>query len=625
MKLAIIRNSMTGGRAALMITGGVLGLLVAIATIWLSLLDPSGPGVVTDLLATAYLVWLLGWVAGPVWGASSVLRVDHFALLPLPRRQLAVGLLGAAFVAVTTAVTALAFLSLVVYGLRLGVLPALVSVPTAVLQLVLVVLLSRASYSVFGLIARGRIGSAFTGLLLAAFLILTQNGWIVVLAIAYSDVFTDGFPAGYSTVVRSIPSGWGVVAVEAAHDGRWPAALGLPVALAGLIGLLLLGWSRTLGSFRHRRATVRGGSRAAVPARFTGSTAAVVRKELRTWWRDPARTSIMAIVYGWALGTALLPLTLGWTEALPWAGAGMALMAATVACNLFASDGTALWLTLQNGTERAEVRGRQWAFLLVFGVPVVAVTAGFTVWSGHTWAWPWVLALVPSMLGGGAGLAILSSVIALAPGPDAHKRPDNPLEHAETPWQSQVLFWVGLLPPIPAVVPVIVGAVTGNALLLWAGTPIGLVTGVFLAWWLGRVAAGRLLARGPEMLFLMRTGRPGKVVADDEAEAPEADVPKIKLTGRESLAAVTSWILGPFLLLPQGIVPMVFLLAESDLRLWFLPLYLPDQLRWAGAVTLSLLGVYLLYQAIRLTIKSTRPAPRADAPPRVPADHLESV
>ncbi|MCA2214922.1 hypothetical protein [Jidongwangia harbinensis] len=66
MKWAIIGNSMTGGRAALMVTGGTLGLLVAVATIWLSLLDPSGPGVVPDLLATAYLMWMLGWVAGPV-------------------------------------------------------------------------------------------------------------------------------------------------------------------------------------------------------------------------------------------------------------------------------------------------------------------------------------------------------------------------------------------------------------------------------------------------------------------------------------------------------------------------------------------------------------------------------
>ncbi|MGW4467674.1 hypothetical protein [Micromonospora sp. NPDC004704] len=615
MKLAIVRNSMTGGRAALMITGGVLGVLVAAATIWLSLVDPSGAGVVPDLLATAYLVWLLGWVVGPLWGASSVLRVDHFALLPVPRRQLAVGLLGAAFVGLTAAVTALAFLSLVVYGIRQGLLPALVALPAAALQLVLVVLLSRASYSVFGLIARRRVGSVFTGLLVAAFLILTQSGWIVVVAIAYSEVLTTGFPSGYSTVVRALPSGWGVVAVESAHNGQWWGAVGPLAAMVALIGLLLLGWSRTLGSFRHGRATIRGSGHAPVATApvLAGRTTAVVRKELRTWWRDPARVQLLAIVLGWALGTALLPLTLGWTEALPWAGPGMALMAVTVACNLYAEDGTALWLTLQTSTEKEDLRGRQWAYLLVFGSLTVAVTVGFTLWSGSTWAWPWVSALVPALLGGGVGLAAYASVVALAPGPDAHRRPDNPLEHAETPWQSQVLFWVGLLPPVPAVVVVILGTVFDNAALLWAGGPVGLVTGVFLGWWLGRVAINRLRAGGPEMLFLMRTGRAAKTVA---APAPKVDVPRVRLSGRESLVAVLSWILGPLCLFPQGVLPVVLLLADADLKLWFLALHLPDPLRWPVAILMVLLGILLLYQAIRLTIKSSRPAPVRQSPVR---------
>jgi len=486
-----------------------------------------------------------------------------------------------------------------------------------------VVLLSRACYSVFGLIARGRVGSAFTGLLLAAFLVLTQSGWIVVVAIAYSQVLTTGFPSGYSTVVRAVPSGWGVVAVEAAHNGQWWRAVGLLVAMVALIGLLLLGWSRTLGPFRHGRATIRGSSHAPVATRpvLAGRTAAVVRKELRTWWRDPGRTLMLAIVLGWAVGTALLPLTLGWTAVLPWAGPGMALMAATVACNLYAEDGTALWLTLQTSTEREDLRGRQWAYLLVFGPLTIAVTVGFTLCSGYTWAWPWVLALVPALLGGGVGLAVYTSVVALAPGPDPHKRPDNPLEQAETPWQSQVLFWVGLLPPVPAVVTVVLGTVYDNAALLWAGGPAGLATGVFLAWWLGRVAINRLRANGPELLFLMRTGRASKTTTVN------VDGPAVKLTRRESLVAVLSWILGPLCLFPQGVMPVVILLADADLKLWFLALYFPDPLRWPVAILMVLLGILLFYQAIRLTIKSSRPAPArpSDRPPVRTDQELNSV
>jgi hypothetical protein len=56
------------------------------------------------------------------------------------------------------------------------------------------------------------------------------------------------------------------------------------------------------------------------------------------------------------------------------------------------------------------------------------------------------------------------------------------------------------------------------------------------------------------------------------------------------------------------VVPVVMLIADAGVRLWFLALYCPDPLRWPVAILLVLVGIFLLYQAIRLTIKSTRPA-----------------
>lgn len=80
-------------------------------------------------------------------------------------------------------------------------------------------------------------------------------------------------------------------------------------------------------------------------------------------------------------------------------------------------------------------------------------------------------------------------------------------------------------------------------------------------------------------------------------------------------------------LFPQGVVPVVILLAGADVKLWFLALYFPDPLRRPVAILMVLLGIYLLYQAIRLTTKSSRPAPaHPDGRPSVPADlELESV
>ena len=50
MKLAVLRHSMTGQRAADMIGGGVLGLVLAGGTIWLALRDWPVDGLPLDLV-----------------------------------------------------------------------------------------------------------------------------------------------------------------------------------------------------------------------------------------------------------------------------------------------------------------------------------------------------------------------------------------------------------------------------------------------------------------------------------------------------------------------------------------------------------------------------------------------
>ncbi|GAA4585901.1 hypothetical protein GCM10023194_30090 [Planotetraspora phitsanulokensis] len=617
MKLAIIRHSMTGGKAAWMIIGGLFGIVFAVATIWLSLLESVHPTVVPDLLAAIYVMWMLGWIVGPVWGGSTVLRVDHFALLSVPHRKLAVGLLCAGFVAVTTVVTFLAFVSLIVYGARLGVVPALVAVPAVVLQLAFVVLLSRVAMVVLGVVAKSRIGAAFTGVLIAAMMVLAQSGWMVAVAIQVSGVLTDGFGNGFSTTVRAIPSGWGLVAVESAARGEWALTVAALAGLALLIVLLLLAWSRSLGTPRRARITIRGSRNADVSSRglFAGRYGTVVRKELRTWWRDPLRTQTVFVPLVWALGTTLLPLTFGEKLLLPWAAPALAVMAGAAMCNLYGLDGTALWMTLLTGSERADLRGRQLAYLLIFGPITLVIAVAFTAWSGLTWAWPWVLALTPAMLGGQAGLGALISVVALAAGPDAHKRPDNPLEHGDTTGQANLLFWGGLLTGIPPATFLTLGTVYDNAFLLWTAVPVGVATGVFLAWWLGRVAIRSLRVRGPEMLFLMRTGRNSKSI-------------KIEMPKREAWIALVGWTLGSIALFPQGIVPMIFLLVGLDVKSWFLPLYLAGPLQWPSAVVMVLLGSYLYYVAIKLSFRKKSASPPDDGaavPPPGQRQELESV
>ncbi len=603
MKLAIIRNSMNSGKATWMTIGGVLGILLSAGTIWLSLLSFANPTVVADLLAASLLVWMLGWIIGPVWGGSTALRVDHFALLPVPRRRLAVGLLGAAFVGITTAVTLLAFTSLVVYGARLGLVPALVAVPGMLLELIVVVLLSRVAMVVFGVVAKSRSGAAFTGVVIAAMMVLAQSGWMVYVAIQFSGILTDGFGREFSTMVRVVPSGWALVAVESAGRGRWWLAIAALAGLTVLIVALLLAWSRSLGTPRRARVTIRGShnTRPAARGLFAGSSGAVLRKELRTWWRDPLRIQTVFVPLAWALGTTLLPLAFDSTLLLPWAAPALALMAGSAACNLYAQDGTALWMTLLTGSERVDVRARQWAYLFTFTPITIVIAVVSTTWSGLAWAWPWVLALTPALLGGGCGLAALMSVLMLAPGPDAHKRPDNPLERGDTTGQANLMFWAGLLPALPAGTLLGLGTAYHNDVLLWSAIPVGVATGFLLAWWLGRLAVRRLQSRGPELLFLMRTGRRSTPVA--------VDVPK-----RAAWLSGLGWTFGSVALFPQGIVPMLFLLLDVDVKSWFLAMYVADPLAWPTATVMCLLGLWLYYVAVKVTTRKKSTQPGGDGP-----------
>ena len=315
----------------------------------------------------------------------------------------------------------------------------------------------------------------------------------------------------------------------------------------------------------------------------------------------------------WALGTTLLPLTFHEKLLLPWAAPGIALMAAASAANLYGQDGTALWLTLMTGTERQDLRARQWAYLVIFGPITLAVAVVFTAWSGLSWAWPWVLALVPAMLGGGLGLAVLVSVVMLAPGPDAHKRPDNPLEHGDTVGQTNLMFWGGLLPTAPAIGLLAAGTALDNDLLLWAGVPVGVATGIVLPWWLGSVAIRRLQVRGPELLFLMRSGRPSTSV-------------KLEIPKRDAYRAMFGWTFGSIALFPQGLVPIIFKLVHLDVKSWFLALYLPRVWQYPCAIAMTLFGCWCYYIAIRVSVSKKKAEPDgSDEPAERPAAELESV
>ena len=206
MKLTILRREASGPRSGWLLGGAAAGLALAAGTIGAATLRARSQGTVADLLGVVFAVWALGWVLGPAYSGQPVLRAEQFRLLPIPRRRLALGLLGAAFAGVTAPVTFIAFTALVVFGIRLGMVPALIAVPAVLLQLILVVLLSRVTASLFGALSRSRAGAVVSALLSAVMLVASSSGWIVLAAL-HPLVAQDSRPGSPPPCARCRPAG----------------------------------------------------------------------------------------------------------------------------------------------------------------------------------------------------------------------------------------------------------------------------------------------------------------------------------------------------------------------------------------------------------------------------------
>ncbi|MDG4780839.1 hypothetical protein O7614_14430 [Micromonospora sp. WMMD961] len=602
MKLAVLRHSMTGQRAADMIGGGVLGLVLAGGTIWLALRDWPVDGLPLDLVGAAFAIWMIGWLFGPVLfgGGDETLRPEHLALLPIPPRRLAFGLLAVAFVGVAPVVSLVAFTALIVVALPVGGAAALIAVPVVFLQLLFVVLASRFVTAALSTLMRAKIGAVLAAVISGGILALTHTGWVLKPTIQYA--LTAGFPDNLADWVRRLPSGWGIVAVEAAGRGDWLLAAAVPAGFAVLSVLAMLGWSALLvRRLSHRSASGRPArGRTAAQQIRGGGTRAVVGRELRTASRDLMRFHYLVFSLVYAFAFCLLPLMVDLPIFVPFIGVAFGIWAAAISANLYGEDGTVIWQTvLTPGAARRDVRGRQLAWLLLTAPAVVVLSVVPTVLSGQTWAWPWLAALVPALLGGGAGVIVLISVLRPVPMTDPHKRSGNLLENGTDFTQVLLMLVLVAATAAPAYLTVRYGPD-------WAGAGVGLVTGVVLAWLLGDFAAKHLEATGPDLLATMRaaTSRKSNLTGDVDWDQITASLGGVDL-GESRLgiekasparrAAVyvcftVCWV--P--LIAQGVVPAILKYSDPDRDSWFVARLVPEALHWPVVGVMVLLGLGLI-------------------------------
>ncbi|TCN39638.1 ABC-2 type transport system permease protein [Kribbella orskensis] len=572
MRLAALRHALRdSNRVAWIGTGAFLGLVLAAGTIWAA---TKGD---TDLVAVAVAVWMLGWVVGPLFagGGDETLKPEYFTMLPLPPRALSGGLIAAALAGVAPLVSLVALLCLVVVGGQLSVGALLISVPAVLLQLLCFVLASRLAVAVYAVLLQVRSGAVLAALVNAFILAFAAQGWALIAAFISTDV-----QGTIARGARIAPSGWGLVAVEATGRGDWLRVLLAVVGLVVLCAAMFVAWSALLV---RRTTAALAGVRVRRQLTAPDARGAAAAKELRTWARDLlyGHRAVFAIAYG--LFFCMMPLAVGWKGMLPWAGAAAVVMGGAMFSNLYGADGTAFWSTLMTPrSAQLDIRARQRAFLLVFGPPVLVITLLLTWWS-QAGAWPLVLGILPALLGGAAGLIVLASVYAAVPTTDAHKRSGNPLNSGENEGETMGLVYVMLVLVSLTAAPALGAALAWS----WWGVPVGLFSGVLAWWYFGRLAAGRLEQRGPELLTLLRHGRTtGEHVDKASLSSKMALLPR----WRRYLAGFCLGF-GAIPLFPQAVVPAIFLLNAVDAKAWFLALYVEPRWQWPVIIGMALLGL----------------------------------
>jgi len=498
LRRTVLRNQLARTNPAMLLIGAGLVLLSALGTIWLGLVAYPNHAAATDVLALVFLLWVGGRVAQSALAGDAVLRPELFSLLPLDRRRLARSLLIVGLLDPAGVFMAIAFAALIARAAGLGAAPTAVAVVAVILSLALASVLSTIAGAALGPGSRRGhdVGTIVTAVALSVVAVAAT------LLPALDTALRRGTVPWLANALTWLPTGWGPVAVQAAARGDWLAVFG---SLAGLVVLTAAAAEWWPAVFSRRmdaaaRPACAGGAR---PGRWSAlprtPTGAVTAKEVRMWVRDPIRLTclLIAVIVGAAV-CAIPRLTSGSYLVLPYAGILTAIIAGACACNLYGSDGTSLWLTVMSpGSSRADVHGRQAAWLIVVGPYTVALTIAFTALSGEHAAWPWVLAVLPAVLGGAAGLAPFSSLVSV-----------QPLDETggPTPAYSLKVHIALVAVALTAVVPVAV-LVAAHAWheswLSWVAVPVGLATGAALAASLGGLAVSRLQSRQVRILRVL--------------------------------------------------------------------------------------------------------------------------
>jgi len=514
LKFAMLRNSSAGLRKA----GWVIGGVFVVAT-WAAAIVVQDNEVRRSVLALDFAVWTLGAMVGPVvMSGAGVLRPEYFALLPLSRGTIGRGLLVSVFVSIPSAFVLLALLSSTWQAARVEPITVVVAVLGSVLSWVLVITLSRLVYGLLGAAMRTKLGIEIAGVQFGIMFAAMFAGWMIVTVAVQSIpvLLARGLPTGpISLVVEAFPTSWTLLAIDDAAAGAWDDALLRLLALAVLDVLLVVGTIALLVPRSARAARRRGRPRSAGLVAGHGllpdtQLGAVILKELRQWRRDPWRAleSSTAVWTGAVIG--VLCLLGGFTAAGPFAGLIVAFMLGLSGCNLYGQDGSAVWQNVVGEDEtsvRSDVRGRQWAMVIVFLPRVIVVTVPFLLISQAWWTVPYLLATIPAPLGAATGAAVLTSAVGVSPGVDPRRRVGPNDANGNIALHVWVVILTSGVVLLPTLGMVIWAANSDSGIIVIVAALVGVLNGIAAAWILGHIAIEYLGTRMVDVFSRIRYGR----------------------------------------------------------------------------------------------------------------------
>lgn len=511
LKLRLMVNGMRGrpARIVLFVLGAVMAGFFAIAGYAIFAI----PGVAGHERAAALLFQLggsalvMGWLLVPLvfFGVDESLDPARFALFPLSRRTLIVGLFAAALAGLPALSTLAATAGMVSTAADLGGLGAgVVQLVGIVAGLLLCVALSRAVTSAFATGLRSRRARDLAVVLFAVLAALLGPLQLALLAGAERADW-DAFAVladvlGWTPLAAPYSVGLDVA------DGRvWAVPVKLLIVAVSIAGLLAW-WNATLenamlGAESRGRAG-RTGDIASPTGLLLGRRlprtrfGALVARETRYWWRETRRR---AALITFTVAGFFLPISVS----LSGGPAGsMAVLVGAIAAlalaNQFGYEGSAYAGDLTAGVPgRVEIHSRAAAHAL-FVLPLlllVALVVGAV--SGRPERIAGDLGLLVATYGAGLALVLPMSVRA------AYALPESTSPFAVTSGGGTakgLLTIAVMVGTLVATVPLQILAYVLGDVWLWIGLPVGAGFGV-AAYLIGSGIAGDWLdRRSPELL-----------------------------------------------------------------------------------------------------------------------------